>query len=170
VRLSLPLARPSAIVRRFGEDPDGYAIHGFKGHNGLDLAAEDGEHVLAVDDGHVVEVRLDAAGYGLTVRLEHAWGESRYAHGQPLSAPPELVIGHRVHRGDRVLLADGRGHIHFGLRLRRPDGSLDYSNAGGFGGYDDPLPLLAEALGLAGISLPSPAARPPRAARSRVAA
>jgi len=155
-RLGLPLLRAPGrmrITQAFGANPEVYARFGMQGHNGLDFEVEDGDLVVAVDDGEVVEVRFDAGGYGVTVKLVHAWGESRYAHGQRYSAPIEFALGHRVHRGGRVFLAGSTGsaagpHLHLGLRLRKQDGSLDYGNANGLGGWDDPLPLLREALGL----------------------
>jgi murein DD-endopeptidase MepM/ murein hydrolase activator NlpD len=155
--LALPLGGPAArihVLQAFGENTEAYARFGLKGHNGLDFAGEAGEPILAVDDGELVEVRFDADGYGLTVKLLHAWGESRYAHGQRYSVPVDFYVGHQVRRGDRVLQANG-SHVHFAIRLRQPDGSLDLTNANGFAGWDDPLPLLQPALGL-----PAPAPTP----------
>jgi murein DD-endopeptidase MepM/ murein hydrolase activator NlpD len=168
-RLALPLQRATedvAISQLFGANPEAYARFGLKGHNGLDFAVESGELVVAVDDGQVLEVRFDPAGYGVTVRLEHDWGESRYAHGQRLTVPVEFELGHMVHGGGRIFLAEG-GHVHFGVRLRREDGSLDYSNANGFGGYEDPLPCLHER---ARLPAPAPAAEAPVAKPRRSAA
>lgn len=153
LQLALPLQRPPEqmlIVQPFGDNPDVYAKFGMQGHNGIDFAAEPGELVVAVDEGEVVEVRLDPDGYGLTVKLSHPWGESRYAHGQWLSVPIEFALGHTVRRGERIFLAGVSGgpddaHVHFGLRIRKDDGSLDRGNANSFGGYEDPLPYLRQA-------------------------
>ncbi len=143
--LPLPIRRVQPRVKQaFGANAEAYARYGMRGHNGLDFETAAGEVVVAVDDGEVVEVRLDATGYGVTVKLSHPWGESRYAHGQRLSVPIEFSLGHVVHQGERVFLAGG--HVHLGLRIRRDDGSLDYSNTNGFWGYDDPLPHLGEAV------------------------
>jgi len=161
LNLCSPLRRSPAemrIIRCFGEQPKRYSELGMRGHNGLDLEAEEGELVVAVDDGEVVEVRVDRAGYGLTVKLAHAWGESRYAHGLKLSVPIDFHMGHVVHAGERVMLAGS--HLHFAVRLRKAHGSLDTTNANGFLGWDDPLPFLREALGL-------PAAPPPAAPASK---
>jgi murein DD-endopeptidase MepM/ murein hydrolase activator NlpD len=165
-RLALPLLRTPErmrIAQPFGANPEAYGRFGMRGHNGLDFEAEDGELVVAVDDGEVVEVRLDVSGYGVTVRLSHAWGESRYAHGQPYSVPLDFDLGHVARQGERIFLAGSTGsaditHLHFGLRLRAADGSLDYSQANGFGGYADPLPYLREALGLPAEALATPLA------------
>jgi murein DD-endopeptidase MepM/ murein hydrolase activator NlpD len=155
LQLALPLRRAAEdmrITQPFGVNPDAHAQFGMRGHNGLDLDAEDGELVVAIDEGEVVEVRFDAAGYGVTVKLSHPWGESRYGHGQRYSVPIEFELGHIVSQGERIFLADSTGnstgtHLHLGLRIRQDDGSLDYSNTNGFWGYEDPLPYLREALG-----------------------
>ncbi|HEY8694051.1 MAG TPA: M23 family metallopeptidase, partial [Chloroflexota bacterium] len=144
------------VVQAFGANPEAYAQFGLQGHNGLDFEAEEGDLVVAVDDGEVVEVRFDGPGYGVTVKLLHAWGESRYAHGQRYSVPIDFVLGHIVRRGERVFLAGSTGvasaaHLHFGLRLCREDGSLGCSAGNGFGGWQDPLPYLREALELPAV-------------------
>src|SRR5436309_531965 len=97
LNLSLPIKRdPGAmrITQPFGVNPDEYAQFGMQGHNGIDFDAEDGELVVAVNEGEVVEVRFDPTGYGVTVKLSHPWGESRYAHGQRLTVPIEFELGH----------------------------------------------------------------------------
>ena len=155
VDLALPLARSldeMRVVRPFGAVEARYAGFGLAGHNGLDLAAEAAELVLAVDEGEVVEVRFDPAGYGVTVKLAHAWGESRYAHGLPRSVPVAFGLGWRVRRGERVLLAAGP-HVHIALRLQ------DEPAADGFGGCTDPAPHF-------GLNLPAGRVQPSIAARS----
>jgi murein DD-endopeptidase MepM/ murein hydrolase activator NlpD len=164
-RLSLPLLRrpeDMRIVQPFGANPEVYARHGMRGHNGIDFDAEDGELVVAVDEGRVVEIRFDQTGYWTTVKLSHAWGESRYARGRVLSVPIEFHLGYTVRPGGRIFLANGH-HLHLGLRLRRGAGQLDSSNDNGFGGWEDPLPYLRDALGL----LPEPASKPARGKANR---
>ncbi|GEM_PF-5574370 len=142
LRLGLPLPREpeeTRIAQLFGENAETYARFGLSGHNGVDFEAYEGEPVLAVDDGEVLEVRFDPLGYGLTVKLSHPWGESRYGHGLRYSAAAGLELGSLVRRGERIFLA-GAAHVHLGIRLRGEDGSLDHGN--GFRGYDDPLPYL----------------------------
>jgi murein DD-endopeptidase MepM/ murein hydrolase activator NlpD len=167
LNLSLPLRRDPArmrITRPFGADPEAYARFGMRGHNGIDFETEEGELVVAVDDGEVVEVRFDRSGYGVTVKLAHPWGESRYAHGRRLSVPIDFALGHLVRAGDRIFLAGGT-HLHVGLRIRRDDGSLDCGSGNGFRGWQDPLPYLRQALGLPAPSGPAaPAARARKAA------
>jgi len=161
-RLALPLLRAPKrmrIIQPFGAqvfdvNHDAYAQFWTDGHNGIDFEADEGELVVAVDDGEVMEVRFDPVGYGVTVKLSHPWGESRYAHGQRYSVPIDFRLGHIVRRGERIFLAGSTGnchgvtHLHFGLRVRGDDGAMDYTQFNGFWGYDDPLPCLREALGL----------------------
>ncbi|MBV8084941.1 MAG: M23 family metallopeptidase [Chloroflexi bacterium] len=138
LRLGLPLAHALEnvqVVQPFGAAGTRYEGFGLAAHNGLDLAAEAGELVLAVDDGEVVEVRYDARGYGVTVKLAHDWGESRYAHGLPRSVPVAFGLGWRVRRGERVLQAAGP-HLHLGLRL------WDEPGPDALSGWTDPAPHL----------------------------
>ncbi|HEU0169578.1 MAG TPA: M23 family metallopeptidase [Chloroflexota bacterium] len=138
VQLALPVARSIEevrVVQPFGVAGARYGGFGLAGHNGLDFAAEEGELVLAVDDGDVVEVRADTRGYGVTVKIAHDWGESRYAHGLPRSVPVAFGLGWRVRRGERVLQAAGP-HVHLGVRL------WDEPGPEGFGGWTDPAPHL----------------------------
>src|SRR5579862_3983085 len=135
------------IVQPFGANQERYRRFGLQGHNGIDFATEPDELVVAADDGEVVEMRLDPDGYGVTLKLSHSWGESRYAHGRWLSVPVAFELGSRVSRGERIFLAGG-DHLHFALRLRQNAGALDYDRDNGFGRYDDPLPLLSQALRL----------------------
>jgi murein DD-endopeptidase MepM/ murein hydrolase activator NlpD len=154
LQLALPLRRPAdqmRIIQPFGVNPEAYAAFGVQGHNGIDFDAADGELVVAVDEGEVVEVRFDPTGYGVTVKLSHRWGESRYAHGQLSTVPIEFELGHVVRQGDRIFLAGCTGcstatHLHFALRTRNDAGALDYTNA--FRAYEDPLAHLREALDL----------------------
>jgi len=166
VNLSLPLnraPRDMRILQPFGANPEAYARFGLNGHNGIDLETVPAELVVAVDDGVVAELRLDPSGYGMTVKLVHSWGESRYARGQKYSTAVDFELGYRVHRGERIFLSEVDGdHIHFGLRLRKDDGSLDYSSANGCGGYVDPLPHLRAALHLP-PEMPAPAGKAKRA-------
>lgn len=58
-----------SITQYFGENPSLYAKMGMKGHNGIDLVAEHGTLMLAVEAGKVINVKDDPAGYGKHVRL-----------------------------------------------------------------------------------------------------
>lgn len=53
----------------FGENPSLYAPMGLMGHNGQDHVAPHGEEMYAVEDGEVLSVKDDPAGYGKNVRF-----------------------------------------------------------------------------------------------------
>jgi len=149
-----PLAHPvqdpqfRVVTQRFGERPDYYrrfAVDGvsLRGHNGVDFGTPPGTAIAAVDVGRVVEVADDPTGYGLYVKVAHAWGESLYAH---LSA--QLCDVHEsVERGETVGLSGFSGnvqppgragaHLHFGLRVH------PFNRQDGWGGFVDPLPYLS---------------------------
>jgi murein DD-endopeptidase MepM/ murein hydrolase activator NlpD len=98
-------------------------------HQGTDLAASVGSHVLAVGDGVIVKtdpglgkivrkLRLDAPG---------AWNPNQrpvdavvYADlGTPLVQP-----GDRVRKGDPIALVDKAGFVHFAVKQLRPGGEV----------------------------------------------
>jgi hypothetical protein len=133
----LPEARWRLVTQPFGVNAERYARFGLDGHNGVDFGAPEGTAVVAVDAGRVAEVWNDAAGYGLYVKLVHAWGESLYAH---LSLA-EVAVGQTVAAGQPVGQSGNTGfstgpHLHFGLRVN------PYTRGRPFDGYVDPLPLL----------------------------
>ncbi|MCU1281248.1 MAG: hypothetical protein JWM53_4794, partial [bacterium] len=98
-------------------------------HQGVDLAAPAGSHVLAVGDG--VIVRTDP-GLGKIVRklrldIPGGWDFSHrrvdavvYADlGAPLVQP-----GDRVRKGDPIALVDKSGFVHFAAKESRPSGEV----------------------------------------------
>jgi murein DD-endopeptidase MepM/ murein hydrolase activator NlpD len=98
-------------------------------HQGIDLAAPAGSHVLAVGDGVIVRT---APGLGKIVRklrldVPTAWDFSHrrvdaivYADlGTPLVQP-----GDRVRKGDPIALVDKAGFVHFAVKEARPSGEV----------------------------------------------
>lgn len=114
------------ITQRFGVNPNAYAKFGLPGHEGLDLAAGQGEAVYAVYDGLVSDVRLDnfsdplVKPYGNQVRIQHANGyETVYAH----LSRTAVVRGQVVKAKQLIGLAGstgytGEAHLHLGLKKR----------------------------------------------------
>ena len=98
-------------------------------HQGIDIAAHPGSHVLAVGDGVIVKTD---PGLGKTVRklrldAPAAWD---FAHrrvdsivyadlGTPLVRP-----GDRVHKGDAIAVVDKAGFVHFAVKESRPSGEV----------------------------------------------
>lgn len=137
-QLTHPIQDPALriISQRFGENPQNYAQWGMAGHTGIDYAVPEGTHVVAVDDGQIIEAQYDEDGYGTYVKIRHAWGESLYAH-----------LKHRVtdlrpiRKGELIGMSGNTGnstgpHLHFAIRIN------PYQRGAPFDGYSDPLPYL----------------------------
>jgi murein DD-endopeptidase MepM/ murein hydrolase activator NlpD len=115
------------VIRKFRAPLTEYG----RGHRGLDLAAEVGAPVLAVDGGVVTHAGL-VAGRG-TVTVRHDGGlSSTY---EPVS--PGVVVGSTLAAGDAVgTVAARAGSAHCGAR------SCLHLGARRGNAYLDPLPLL----------------------------
>jgi murein DD-endopeptidase MepM/ murein hydrolase activator NlpD len=109
----------------FGADRAGPPAHQ---HQGVDLVAPAGSHVLAVGDGEIIHAN---PGLGNVVRVLQldtpgGWGFGRRVHrivyadlGKPLVEP-----GDRVRKGDPVALVDKAGFVHFAVKERRTGGDV----------------------------------------------
>lgn len=142
--LTHPIADPAkrVISQPFGAHDEDYARFGMEGHNGIDFAVPVGTPVQSVDTGVVMEAQTDDDGYGLYVKLKHAWGESLYAHLsslhfdiKPGSAVPE---GYEIGRSGSTGNSTGP-HLHFGMRVN------PYQRGYPYDGYSDPMPYLSDA-------------------------
>lgn len=128
-----------SITQYFGENPELYARMNMKGHNGVDLVAEHGTPMEAVENGTILEVKNDDNGYGKHVRfissksiggLHREW---TYGHCDTIA----VKVGDKVKEGDIIATmgntgfvvsnATGNGfwsfnpfkgtHLHLGMRL-----------------------------------------------------
>ncbi len=143
---NLSLAKPFQgdypVTQTFGENPTFYAQFLYdgvplKGFNGIDFAVPIGGSILATDDGEVKSVSFEAENFGHYILLEHAWGESLYAHLDQVN----VKIGQVVRRGDVIARSGNSGvangpFLHFGIRIN------PYVRTDGWGGFSDPLPYL----------------------------
>ncbi|HET9257270.1 MAG TPA: M23 family metallopeptidase [Pseudonocardiaceae bacterium] len=140
-RFGWPLAGSPAVVRGFQPPTVPYG----PGHRGVDLAAADGEPVLAAGDGTVVFAGV-GAGRGV-VSLSHPGGP--HTTYEPVSAT--VTAGQRVSRGERIA-AVRAGHpgcpvavcLHWGAFRGRvvsdPGAATDPGDLGRQ--YLDPLRLI----------------------------
>ena len=100
------------VIRAFGK-------HGSGSHDGIDIAAEDGQTVVAPQDGVVIYSGNEISGYGNMVILRHSNGMiTVYAHNKV----------NIVNEGDKIKEAQPiaevgktgsatRPHLHFELRI-----------------------------------------------------
>ncbi|NPV55229.1 MAG: M23 family metallopeptidase [Anaerolineae bacterium] len=106
-----------SITQHFGENPQVYARWDYPGHNGLDLAGQLGQPVLAVAAGRVAN-GYEPAGYGTYIEVDHGGFSTLYAHlafrlvndGQPAAAGE--VLGGLGSTG----FSSGP-HLHFEVRI-----------------------------------------------------
>ncbi len=109
----------------FGADRAGPPAHA---HQGVDLVAPAGSHVLAVGDGRIIHAN---PGLGKIVRVlqldeEGTWGAARRVHrivyadlGKPLVDP-----GDRVKQGEPIALVATAGFVHFAVREQTSSGEV----------------------------------------------
>lgn len=141
--LSKPFAGSWRVTQLFADNPQFYQRWTYdgvplRGHNGIDFGTPNGTPILATDGGRVVEVGFDRNGFGNYVKLEHAWGESIYAHMHQVS----VTEGEEVQRGAPLGPADNTGgstgpHLHFAIRIH------PYHRGDGWGGCCDPQTFMA---------------------------
>lgn len=112
-------------------------------HTGIDLRAAEGDPVVAIEGGTIVEVSDDPlASHGLAVHIDHDDGlHSRYMHG---SAFPEGIrVGLRVDSGSTIMFAGGSGnsngpHLHFEIGKMNGDSFESFDPLRSLGGlFDD---------------------------------
>jgi murein DD-endopeptidase MepM/ murein hydrolase activator NlpD len=145
IRVGSPFANHWALTQGWGSDPGFYAQFNYagvtlKGHNGLDFGAPMGTPLLAVDDGQVGQVGFEPGGFGNFLIIEHAWGESFYAHLDRI----DVTQGAPISAGQPIGLSGNSGastgaHFHFGIRI------YPYRRTDGWGGFCDPSPFMDSA-------------------------
>lgn len=121
--------KPWYINQKFGDNQNSlYKGLGMKGHNGLDLAAIDGQIIRAAHEGEVVFTGEDGSGgLGVVIRSleefdynnELSYFKSIYWHCKKGSF--KIRPGDKVVAGDPIAEADNTGtstatHLHFGIK------------------------------------------------------
>jgi hypothetical protein len=121
-------------------------------HEGIDFSAPGGTPVYAAADGTVVWVgdyrkeypNVASGGYGLYIRLRHKGFDTLYAHLSKQS----VSVGQVVRMGEGIGLVGTTGnstgnHLHWEVRLTKPDGSYDNVAGSIYNGCVDPIIFFA---------------------------
>ena len=141
--------KPWYVNQKFGENQNGlYKNLGMLGHNGLDLAATDGQIIRAAHEGEVVFTGEDGSG-GLGVVIRSAeefvynggssYFKSIYWHCKKGSF--KVKPGDKVMAGDPIAEADNTGlstatHLHFGVKpVIKGEQSWEWMNLESDNGY-----------------------------------
>lgn len=155
--LYYPWKKGKAISQYFGTNPEIYKPFGINGHNGWDIAMEDGTPVRAAHDGVVVYTGIEAKeGMGVVIRTDAQYlyegkltyfktiyWHNRYPDGI------KVKVGDKVRAGDIISFSDNTGfssgpHLHFGLKpIAQGENEWtwsNYSQNNGFNGAIDPGP------------------------------
>jgi len=146
------------ITQYFAENKTLYSTMGLAGHNGVDLVRPHGEHMFAVEDAKVTDVKTDAGGYGKHVRIRSTDGKRQWTYGHCSNI--YVTEGQLVKEGQFLAQMGNTGfvvsgntpywevnpyagtHVHFGLRLYKDGQVQNYDN--GFKGSINPLPYFLD--------------------------
>lgn len=102
-----------------------YGSRWHKKHEGLDIAADEGEPVYAAASGKVLYANDKMRGYGNVVILRHDSSMTTlYAHNQKL----KVALGETVEQGQVIALLGSTGHStgpHVHFEMRKANAALD---------------------------------------------
>jgi len=148
-----PVAGSSVITQQWLQHPEWYeSTYNIRGHNGIDIASDEGTAVVSIKDGVVVDVGYDEAGYGHYVRVWHPGVNylgntihTFYAHLSKVN----VKKGDKLNRGDVVgrMGSTGRSsgpHLHFEVRLADAEGNYVAATPNLGKGRIDPYRFLLE--------------------------
>lgn len=132
-RFRSPFQTPQPRTQGFGERPEFYAQFGLKAHQGVDWGCPVGTPIVAVADGTVAKAENDPAGFGLHVKIDHAFGNTTYAHLSEI----HVNVGQPISEGQVLGLSGNTGtssgpHLHFHVRV------APWDDQNGFFGCTDP--------------------------------
>lgn len=163
ISLRLPFNGDYPVTFTFGATSENeeikkkFAEWGIVGHNGIDYGLPQGSEVVAAADGKVIQSG-DNGDFGISITLEHPWGQSLYAHlrESKVSQDQEVKVGDVIGLSGQTGAAFGE-HLHFGIKLN----DSDLNN--GYLGFADPSPYLGKA-----ETQPPPTAEPPKTEEPKV--
>lgn len=108
---------PDGWPLRQGRITSGYGRRGRRLHKGIDIAAQRGTAIFAVESGTVVRSKY-MRGYGRMVEIKHSdMYSTRYAH----NSENLVLVGEEVDKGQIIALVGSTGrstgpHVHFEVR------------------------------------------------------
>ena len=94
--LHYPFSGNFPLTFSFGQQSDNEEIKkkfqewGIVGHNGLDFGLTAGNEVFACDSGKVIQSG-DNGDFGISITIQHSWGQSIYAHLQETKVKAEMT-------------------------------------------------------------------------------
>lgn len=132
VSLRLPFNGDYPISFGFGDKPSDEAIKkkyeewGLVGHNGLDYLLPEGTDVIAADTGKIIQFG-DNGDFGISVTIQHTWGQSLYGHLQEtkVSQDQEVKAGEIIGLSGKTGFLTGP-HLHFGIKPNNADENNGY--------------------------------------------
>ena len=107
---------------------------GIVGHNGIDYGLPEGTEVVAAADGKVIQAG-ENGDFGVSVTIQHSWGQSLYAHLKEakVSQDQEIKAGDVIGLSGKTGAAFGE-HLHFAIKPN------DADTSNGYLGFIDPSP------------------------------
>lgn len=122
------------ITQVFGVKSDIYKQFGIIGHNGIDIAIEEGTEIFASHDGTVSFTQDSNGGLGAVIATKTH--KSLYWHLQSF-----VGAGRTIKRGDLIGYGDSTGfstghHLHWGLKLLDENGDVKSRDNGYDGAVD----------------------------------
>lgn len=141
--LHYPFAGNFSVTFSFGEHATSEEIKkkfqewGIVGHNGLDFGLSAGNDVFACDVGKVIQSG-DNGDFGISITIQHSWGQSIYAHLQEskVKEGAEIQVSKVIGLSGSSGAAFGE-HLHFAIKPNNPDLNNGYL------GFIDPFPYLS---------------------------
>jgi len=141
--LHYPFSGNFPVTFSFGQQSDNEDIKkkfqewGIVGHNGLDFGLSAGNGVFVCDAGKVIQSG-DNGDFGISITIQHSWGQSIYGHLQETKVKEgdEIQINKVIGLSGSSGAAFGE-HLHFAIKPNNPDLNNGYL------GFIDPTPYLS---------------------------
>jgi murein DD-endopeptidase MepM/ murein hydrolase activator NlpD/ribosomal protein S25 len=138
-----PFSGNFVVTFSFGQQSDNEEIKkkfqewGIAGHNGLDFGLSAGNEVFACDVGKIIQSG-DNGDFGISITIQHSWGQSIYAHLQEtkVNEGDEIQVNKIIGLSGSSGAAFGE-HLHFAIKPNNPDLNNGYL------GFIDPAPYLS---------------------------